>query len=147
MNSIDVSLPQSVRVRGQDIRRMPLGKYLQAIRLLERFPRETAAKLVPDGDVSAVLSALKTLDRQALIDLGLKAMTIVPQQAVQLVSVLTEISEDTLLNDPQIGADGLIEILEAWLEVNAVENFTKAANRVGKQIKQFAATLKPGCKG
>ena len=147
MNSIDVSLPRSVTVRGCEVRRMPLGKYLQAIRLLETFPRETAEKLVPDGDITGVLSALKTLDRAALIDLALKALAIIPAQAVALLAALTDIPQDRLLNDDAIGADGLLEILEAWLEVNAAENFLSAANRVGRKLHRFAATLKAGSSG
>jgi len=147
MNSIDVSLPRSVTVRGCEIRRMPLGKYLQAINMLERFPRETAAKLVPDGDVADVLDALKTLDRQKLIDFALKALAVVPGQAAGLIAALTEIPEETLLNDERIGADGLMEIINAWLEVNAAENFILAAGRVRQKIVRLAATVKPGFKG
>ena len=73
MNSIDVSLPRSITVRGQVIRRMPLGRYLQAIRLLEGFPREVAIRLVPDGNIAAALEALKTLDRAKLLDFMLKS--------------------------------------------------------------------------
>lgn len=146
MNSIDMSLPGSVTVRGCEIRRMPLGKYLQAISLLEKFPRETAERLVPDGDVSGVLDMLKTLDRGKLIDLALKAMAVVPKQAVQLIAALTEIPEDRLLNDADIGADGLLEIMDAWLEVNTAENFIRAAGRVRQKISRFAATVKTGSK-
>ncbi len=144
MNSIDISLPRSVTVRGQEIKRMPLGRYLQAIRTLESFPREVAAKLVPEGDVSKVLETLKTLDRAKLVALALKALTVVPEQTVKLIAVLTEIPEDTLLNDAQIGADGLLEIVSVFLEVNAAENFIRAAGRLRQTIGRLAATLKPG---
>ncbi|HPJ01773.1 MAG TPA: hypothetical protein PKU80_02905 [Candidatus Limiplasma sp.] len=147
MNSIDVSLPRSVTVRGQVIRRMPLGRYLQAIRMLEGFPREVAMRLVPDGTIAAALEALKTLDREKLLDLLLKALTVVPEQMVGLIAALTEIPEDTLWNDPQIGADGLLEIVDAFLEVNAAENFIRAAGRLRQHIGRLAATLKPGSSG
>lgn len=147
MNSIDVSLPGSVTVRGYEIRRMPLGKYLQAIRLLETFPRETAEKLVPDGDLAGALETLRTLDRGRLIDLGLKALAVVPEQAVKLIAALTDVPQERLMNDEGIGADGLMEILDAWLTVNDTENFIRAVGRVRQRIGRFAATLKPGCKG
>jgi hypothetical protein len=147
MNAIDLSLPRSVTVRGCEIRRMPLGKYLQAIRLLEAFPRETAEKLVPSGDMADVLDALKTLNRGKLIDLALKALAVVPEQAIRLIAALTDIPGERLLKDERIGADGLMEILDAWLEVNAAENFWSAAGRVRQRISRFAATLQTGCKG
>ena len=147
MNAIDLSLPKSITVRGYEIRRMPLGKYLQAIRLLETFPRETAEALVPDGNLADVLDALKTLDRATLIDLALKAVSVVPVQAVALIAALTDIPQERLLHDEAIGADGLMEILDAWLTLNNMENFLLAARRVMQKISRFAATLKTGCKG
>ncbi len=147
MNSIDVSLPRSVTVRGCEIKRMPLGKYLQAIRLLETFPRETAEKLLPDGDLAGMLETLRTLDRGKLIDLTLKALAVVPLQAVKLIAALTDIPQERLMNDEAIGADGLMEILDAWFTVNDTETFIQAAGRVRQKISRFAATLKPGCKG
>ncbi len=147
MNAMDVSLPKSVTVRGCVIRRMPLGRFLQAIRLLETFPRETAEKLVPDGDLGVVMETLRTLDRQKLIDLMLKALAVVPAQAVALIAQLTEIPLEQLLNDEAIGADGLLEIAEAWLTVNDAENFTRAAGRVRRLISRAAAAMKTGSKG
>ncbi len=145
MNSIDVSLPRSITVRGQEITKMPLGRYLQAIRLLESFPRQVAEALIPDTDVSAFLETLKTMDRAKLLDLALKALTVVPEQTVKLIAVLTEIPEETLLSDAAIGADGLLDIVNAWLEVNMAENFTQAARRLRSHISRLTATWKPGC--
>jgi hypothetical protein len=147
MNSIDVSLPRSVTVRGCEIRRMPLGKYLQAIRTLETFPRTAAEKLTPDGDLAGMLDTLKTLDRGKLIDLALKALAVVPDQIMELIAALTDIPLDKLMGDETIGADGLMEILDAWLTVNDTENFILAAGRVRRRISRFAATFKPGFKG
>ena len=147
MNSIDVSLPGNVTVRGCEIRRMPLGKFLQAIRLLETFPRETAEKLTPGGDLAGVMEMLRTLDRGKLIDLAFKALAVVPAQMVALIAQLTEIPQERLLNDAAIGADGLLEIIEAWLEVNDLGNFMRAAGRVRGQISRAAAGMRTGSKG
>lgn len=147
MNSIDLSLPRSVMVRGCEVRRMPLGKYLQAVSLLEAFPRALAEKLTPEGDLAGALDALKGLDRGKLIDLALKALAVVPDQALELIAELTDISKERLLQDETIGADGLLEILDAWLTVNDTENFIQAAGRVRRRIGRFAAALKTGSKG
>lgn len=147
MNSMDVSLPRSVTVRGYEVRRMPLGSYLQAIRLLETFPQEIARKLVPDGDLAEVWTLLKTLDRNKLIELAGKALAVVPMQAMEVIAALTGIPQAALLNDEAIGADGLLEIAEAWLRINNTENFLQAASRVRQQISRLVAALKSGCKG
>ena len=147
MNSVELSLPKSKTVRGYEIKRMPLGAYLQALQLMQEFPRDVAAKMLPNGNVSALLEQLKTLDREATVDLILRALAIIPEQLMGLIARLTGIARNKLLNDPEIGADGLAEIIDAWLEVNGAENFIRAAAHAGQTITTLAAALKTGSKG
>ena len=147
MDSITLSLPKSRNVRGCMIKRMPLGAYLQAIQTIKDFPKDIAARMIPEGDLGTLLEQLKHVDRNLMIDLLLKAMAIVPEQMVTLIARLTGIPEKKLMTDAAIGADGLAEILDAWLEVNGAENFLRAASHAGQTIKTLAATLKHGYNG
>lgn len=144
MDSISLSLPVARNVRGYMIRRMPLGAYLQAIQTIKDFPRDIAARMIPEGDLGTLLEQLKHVDRNMMIDLLLKAVAVVPEQMFALIARLTGIPQKKLLTDEAIGADGLAEILDAWLEVNGAENFLRAASHAGQTIKTLAATLKRG---
>jgi len=146
-DSITLSLPQSREVRGCVIKRMPLGAYLSALQTLKDFPQETAAKLIPEGDIGTLLERLKHIDRQMLTELFLNALAVLPEQMIALIAKLTGIPSKKLLTDTDIGLDGLAEIVDAWLEVNGAENFFRAASRTARTIKQLAATLNAGYKG
>ena len=147
MNSVNLSLPQERTVRGYTIKRMPLGVYLQALKTLQDFPRDVIAQLLPEGDVGQLLVTLKHIDRAGLLDLAMKALAVVPEQAIGLMAKLTGIPQKKLLTDPAIGADGLAELVDAWLEVNGAENFLRAASHAGHTVKTLAATLRAGYKG
>ena len=57
----------------------------------------------------------------------------------ELLAALTGIPEEQLLNDPGIGLDGLMEILNAWLEVNNIENFISAARESDRERSKTQA--------
>ncbi len=147
MDSIAMSLPLEKTVRGYTIQRMALGAYLKALKQIQAFPRELVARLLPEGDLGRLLEQLKHIDRDGVIDLMLKSLSLVPEQTLELIAGLTGIPQEKLLTDPGIGADGLAEIIDVWLEVNGAENFSRAASHAGKTIKALAATLRAGSKG
>ena len=139
-DSIGLSLPQSVTVRGYEIKRAPLGAYLQALKQLQSFPKEVTAALFPGQNADQVLVALKHLNSDALLALVARALTVVPDRALALVAKLAGIPLNRLTNDANIGLDGLMEIVTAWMELNGIENFTRAARQLMEKLRAPAAS-------
>lgn len=145
--SKNISLPQEVKVRGYAVRRMPIGAYVKAIESLntQKITNDLLAALFPGMDANAIFKYLKTIDTAKLGDLVMRAFAVVPKYVAILLSGLTGISEDSLMDDPAIGLDGLMELIAAWIEVNNIENFMTAARRlIGKIVTQAASS---GSKG
>ena len=141
-NSVDVSLPKARRVRGYLIERMPIGRFLQAAQTLNSLPGDVLASLFPDGEDAAL--ALRTLDKNGLLALCARALTVLPGQAVELFAHLSGLDAEKLKSDPAVGLDGLAEMVNAWLEVNNIENFIAAARELAGRAR--AAMTEPGCK-
>lgn len=137
--SIRLSIPAVHKVRGYQIKRASLGELLGALETLRTAPGELMAKLFPDMGITEVLGELKALDNERLSLLLIRALTVVPAMAAGLVSELCGIPEEELMDDPAIGADGLLEMIEAWMEVNGVENFIHAASRLWQKGRVLAA--------
>lgn len=133
------SLPLSVRkgemVRGYEVRRLPLGEYLTALDALREAPAALMRACFPGEDASQVLTRLSHIGPDGLTKLLERAMAVVPGEAVRLLSLLTGVSQEALLRDPDIGLDGLAEMLEAFWRLNGLENFTKAALRAAAALK------------
>ena len=135
----NLSLPDSRKVRGYEIKRMPLGAYITALQRLQNFPQEALEAVFPGKGIDAVIKQLKTIDTAMLSQILIRAFTALPKYAAELIAALTNIPEDRILEDPNIGLDGLAEIIDAWLEVNNIENFINAARSLMAKAKMQAA--------
>lgn len=144
-NSVNKSLPREKLVRGYRVERMPIGRYLQALRLLQEAPEEWLREILPERDGMSVLSALKEMDVSQLQKVFLNAAAVLPEKAVSLFAEVSGIEEEKLLSDPDIGLDGLLELMKAFWEVNGLENFLRGAAEVGRKIRQWTRTA--GSKG
>lgn len=133
--SATLSIPMSETVRGYKIERLPLGKYMQALEALRSAPEAIMQACFPGMDAAQILARLKVLDKDALIALMMRAIAVVPGEAVNLLSLLTGVSQAALLDDAAIGLDGAAEMLEAFWRLNGIENFTQAAARMAAQFK------------
>lgn len=137
-DSAALSLKESETVRGYEIRRLPLGEYLRALDVLREAPRTLLAACFPGEDASQVLAHLARIDADGLGELMLRAMAVVPGEAVRLIARLTGVPEERLLGDPQIGLDGVAQMIEAFWRINGLGNFTQAARRAAAALREAA---------
>ncbi|MEG2207877.1 MAG: hypothetical protein RSC91_10795 [Clostridia bacterium] len=145
--SIRLSLPAVRKVRGYLVERAPLGAFFNALEHLQDFPGELMEALFPGQTLVEVLGTLKQCDGDMLSGLLVRVATVAPRMAVTLVSELTGIDEERLLNDPAIGVAGLAEIIAVWVEVNEIENFTATVSGLFRRARALTETTGAGCKG
>ena len=81
------------------------------------------------------MRALASLDRAGLIGLCARALTVLPDEAVTVFAELAGLDEKALRDDPNVGLDGLLEMIEAWMEVNNLENFIGAARALWRRAR------------
>ena len=120
------SLPGGKVVRGHLIPRLPLGEYLAALQALQNLPADLLSACFPGKSLTEVLQALKTLDEQALVQLVANLAGSGAPYVLGLVARFSGIPEKELREDPAIGLDGLVEILQAIFEVNGWGNVLAA---------------------
>lgn len=146
-NSATLSLPKSRAVRGYEIRKMPIGAFLEACSLLEELPGTALRLLFPEKKEGDILAELAGLDKDKLQELFLRALAVLPGEMVRLFARLSGVEEQALLEDPRIGLDGLGEMAEAWLEVNGIENFIKTMGALGKRARALMGGASTGSRG
>lgn len=129
-NSVSLSLPQSEMVRGYEVKRLPLGAYLSAMEALRTAPKAILEACFPGESVEQALDALRCIDARMLGELILRAMDVVPGEAIRLIEALTGVPQVALLGDPAIGLDGAVELMEAFWRLNGIENFTRAVRKL-----------------
>lgn len=146
-NSATLSLPKSQTVRGYEIRKMPIGAFLEACSLLEELPGTVLRLLFPGKKEGDILAELAGLDKDKLQELFLRALAVLPGEMVRLFARLSGVEEQALLEDARIGLDGLGEMAEAWLEVNGIENFIKTMGALGKRARALMGGASTGSRG
>lgn len=144
-DAVSLSLPREKTVRGYPIRRMPIGQFLTALQTLRDMPEELADTLMPGLTPQTMLSRFRSLTAQELKTLLVRALTVLPGYGVSLLAQLMGVEEAALLRDEMVGLDGLAEMLDAWMEVNRIENFIKAAGAL--QVKVRSSITPVGCSG
>lgn len=140
-DTLSLSLPPEREVRGYAVRKLPLGAYLRAMQALCALPDTLLAALFPDRDASAALQSLRSLTPEAAVPLLTRALAAAPKPLFKALSLLSGVSENALMNDPALGADGLLELLNAVIEVNGLANFIPAARATLARL-----TTAAGCK-
>ena len=141
-----VSIGKTVMVRGYEIKRLPLGKYLELTEMLRTLPETLMKACFPGMTAVEILAMLKNVDAAMLSDMVVRCTLAAPREAMRILAFCTGIDEQTLLEDEEIGLDGAAEMVEACWELNKIGNFTQAAARLVAKAKE-STTRTDGSKG
>jgi hypothetical protein len=130
-----MSIPKPRTVCGYEIRKMPLGAYLTAMEQLQDLPGDLLGICFPGLPPADILAQLAQFDAGMLQGVVSNVLIAAPKHAITVIAQLTGIPEDKLLSDPNIGLDGLAEIVDTWIEVNGLANFITAARTIAGKVK------------
>ena len=141
MNDLsDISLGKSKTVRGVEIKRMPLGRYIKAMNCLKSAPGEFLEECFPGAaGLEDVLGRLMNLDRAALENFAAALFAVAPKYLARMVSEFSGISEEELLESEDIGLDGIFEIIGAIIEVNNLGKLGGALKKTLSGLRLAAA--------
>lgn len=114
----ELSLNKSVKMYGVEIRKMPCGKYFEALQTLKNLP-EDFIKELSDNKQDFKLSEMFKLEN--LIDLITKLMLIAPKFLFSFLSKLLDVDESVIRDE--LSLTELIEICKTFWEINNLESF------------------------
>mgnify|MGYP001141877200 CR=1 FL=1 len=113
-----LSLNETVKMYGVEIRKMPCGKYFEALQTLKNLP-EDFIKELSDNKEDFKLSEMLSLDN--LINLITKLLMIAPKFLFSFLSKLLDVEEDYIEN--KLSPTELTEICIKFWEINKLESF------------------------
>ena len=113
-----LSLNETVKMYGVEIRKMPCGKYFEALQTLKNLP-EDFIKELSDNKEDFKLSEMLSLDN--LINLITKLLMIAPKFLFSFLSKLLDIDEKYIEN--KLSPTELTEICIKFWEINKLESF------------------------
>ena len=137
-----LSLPKKKLIHGVEVKKMPCGKYFEALQTLKDLPQEFFKELMKDKK-EFKLSEMMSID--GLTELAMRLLVIIPDFATSLFAILLDIEENKIRN--QLTPKELVDILTEFWKINELESFfaqmkpimSKALTSIGfKELLQLA---------
>lgn len=113
-----LSLPKTKKIHGVEIKKMPCGKYFEALQTLKDLPEDFIKELSDNGQ-DFKLSEMFTMEN--IMSLVTKLLIILPDFTFRFLSTLTDIGEDTIRN--QLTPKELLDIVQEFWKINELESF------------------------
>lgn len=117
-NNEKLSLPKKKTIHGVEVRKMPCGKYFEALQTLKDLPEDFIKELSDNGQ-DFKLSEMFTIEN--IMDLVVKLIIILPDFTFRFLSTLIDINEGKLRNE--ITPKELLDIVKEFWELNELESF------------------------
>jgi hypothetical protein len=141
-----LSLGVSKTVRGVEVKKMPIGAYLKALKKLETLPGDFLNACFPGKTAQEVIDIFSGIDGGGLVNLVPALLTAAPKFVLDFAGELLDVGAERLENDPEIGLVGLVEILSAFVEVNELGELGAAISRLTNSVKSLKTTPATGSK-
>ena len=116
--SESISLSKVKKIYGVEIRKMPCGKYFEALQTLKDLP-EDFIKELSDNTQDFKLSEMFTIEN--IMNLVTKLLIILPDFTFRFLSVLMDVDEETLRNE--LTPKEVLEIVQEFWKMNELESF------------------------
>jgi hypothetical protein len=117
------SIPKTQNVHGIEIKKLPLGAYLDAIDSIKNLPEILLRNSFPGLTPDEALGKFKTLDQDTLIEAAGNLLVTVPEQAMRFVATLIGVDYERLRDDPEIGLNGIKDIIIGFWQINDMQSF------------------------
>lgn len=124
----NLSLNKSTKLYGVEIKKMPCGKYFEALQTLKDLPEDFIKELSKDGQ-DFKLSEMFTME--SIMELITKLIIMLPDFAFRFLSKLMDIDEEVLRNN--ITPKELLDIVKEFWKLNELESFFDQMKSVMKK--------------
>lgn len=112
------SLPKTKIVHGVEIKKMPCGKYFEALQTLKDLPEDFIKQLTED---KADFKLSEMMSIEGITELVMRLLVILPDFTVRFFAKLMEIDEDKIRNE--LTPVQLAEIIKEFCKLNDLESF------------------------
>lgn len=134
-NNETLSLPKSVKMYGVEVKKMPCGRYFEALQTLKDLPQNFIQAVFEGKEIK--LSELMSIDK--IVDLFMKMIATLPDFTVSFLSKLMDIDEDVIRND--ITPLELVKIIKKFVEINELESFFDEMKPVMMKMKNMVQKI------
>ena len=127
--SENLSLAKTKKINGVEIKKMPCGKYFEALQTLKDLPEDFIKELTDNGQEFA-LSDLFTSEN--LIKAITRLLIILPDFTFEFLSKLMDVDEEIIRNE--LTPKELVDVVKGFWELNELESFFEQMKSIAKKM-------------
>lgn len=116
-SSEELSLNKTIKLHGVEIKKMPCGKYFEALQALKVLPEDFIKELSDGQDFK--LSEMFTVEN--IMNLITKLIIIAPKFLFSFLAQILDVDEEILRD--KLSPTELLEICKKFWEINKLESF------------------------
>lgn len=113
-----LSISKKKIIHGIEIRKMPCGKYFEALQTLKDLPEDFMKELSKDNP-NFKLSEMMSIE--GITELLIRLLTILPDFTISFLSILLDIDEDIIRNE--LTPKELLDVIMEFWKINELESF------------------------
>lgn len=129
-NSEELSLNKVKNIHGVEIKKMPCGKYFEALQALKNLP-EDFIKELSDGNEDFKISEMITLE--GMTELVTKLIIIAPKFVFEFLGKILDVKEKVLREE--LSPVELVEVCKVFWEVNRLDDFFAQMKSIMPKMK------------
>lgn len=129
MTNENKSLAKTIKKYGVEIKKMPCGKYFEALQTLKDLPEDFIKELSDNGQ-DFKLSEMFTVEN--IMTLITKLLIILPDFTFNFLSKLMDIDRETLEN--QLTPKEMLDIVKDFWTINELESFFVQMKPITQQL-------------
>lgn len=139
--SVKVTLPETKMVHGVEIKKVPVGRYINALKKQEELPAVILDTCFPGKSIDEIAAMFMSADRDTIIYVAGRLLASAPELAVSILCEIIGLDYEHTINT--YTPTELLDIATAFWEVNDLSDFFK---RAWALIKEKLLTLTTGFK-
>lgn len=141
--SLKVSLPKAKTVHGIEIKKVPIGVYLNAMSELEELPGQIINTLFPGKTITDILAEFTTITDDKIIAVALRLLGVVPEQIIKALALILGVDKDEIIN--RLTPKELCDVIQEYWKMNDMTDFFGVVSGLIKS-KLKLPTLNAGSK-
>ncbi len=129
--SAAMSLPKNKKVHGIEIKKVPVGKYIAAMREMEELPSIIIHELFPGKSMADIMADFSRADEEFAIGLMGKLLIVLPEKLLEALCSVIDISAQVAME--QLTPKELLDITREFWKINELSDFFKSVSGLIRQ--------------
>lgn len=129
MSNENKSLAKNAKIHGVEIKKMPCGKYFEALQTLKNLP-EDFIKELSDNKQDFKLSEMFTIGN--IMTLVTRLLIVMPNFTFEFLSKLMEIDKEIL--EDKLTPKQVLDIIQEFWRINELESFFDQMKPIMKKV-------------